>query len=181
MQGYKILIDDETDSTHQKEKPFKISRPNKDVPLWLIESNRRHGKPHNGGNWATHVQFQLPQSIRIPKRLATKLGRPTRAFTAVKVNDDTVIVSPALVFKLRGRYNNNTTVESTTRTTDGGEWSETTRASTTVSDEPDTDEPTEETEEPEIRTTDRPVSTSTTDTEPEKRGFNHELYFEDDE
>ncbi|CAF2346907.1 unnamed protein product [Rotaria sp. Silwood2] len=64
----------------------------------------------NGHKW---VKYRSPKYIRIPGRLAQKLGRPWPAFTAKKIfHGKYILISPALLFRIKNTDNTGTSTTS---------------------------------------------------------------------
>jgi len=139
-----------------------------------------HGHGGNGGSqgqgnkWSV---FRLPDHIRLPLQLAKKLEQPRPTFTAKKILDGKyVIISPALIFKLKaGDTDGSTTAIPETSTANP------------TTEEPEIEETT--TDEPEIEETTTPESEEEETTTPtpsffKKRSFsiddNEQLLFLDD-
>ncbi|CAF0826394.1 unnamed protein product [Adineta ricciae] len=67
---------------------------------------------HGAHKWST---FRVPSSIRIPRVLAEKLGRPWVTFTSKKIFDGKyLLISPALMFRLKDSHNETDPDRSTT-------------------------------------------------------------------
>ena len=67
---------------------------------------------HDAHKWST---FRVPNSIRIPRVFAEKLGRPWVTFTSKKIFDGKyLLISPALMFRLKNAHNETDSDRSTT-------------------------------------------------------------------
>jgi hypothetical protein len=130
-----------------------MARPGKRPGQGHHHGHGGNGKPHGNGNkWSV---VELPQYIRLPRQLAEKLEQPRATFTAKKILDGKyLIISPALIFKLKDSNNDTIT------TTEGPEIEDTTTdepsAEETTTPTIDEDSTTPESEEEEESTTPTP-------------------------